>query len=1441
MGSREGWGQFRCSIQEGGELTMKIINVLKKLCPFWCCAIIAVFSAGTGYCFQVDLTIDERSGVGRSSTPVTVGVPFPRGMIFSDQDVQIAGQPAQFNALSTWPDGSVKWILCDFQGDVSANGNATYYLTDGTGNASGTPLSVSEDADSIVVVTGPLKFVVSKTDFNLFHRLWLDLNEDGSYTTDEQMISAHPHDGAIVTDDAEQQFHSSLDADVTVELEEVGPMRVAILAEGWHRDGSGQRKLDFTIRIHAYSDKSLVRVFHTFYNRQSTSVPDYIDVKDISLRSHINLQGAASYAFGGSGGTVHSGNLSGTESAYIYGYGTVTPGDLHYIIGGGSGGAGGKADGWADISDSRWGLTTGIRQFWQHHPKGIQVSADGDVWVRLLPRYYDSFPIDPGDSRTAADRIYCGAAKTHEVLYYFHAGNHTQASSEAVAQSFEDPLYAVAPPHWYTSSGAFGRILPQDLSYYKPEYQWLVQEWEDHIAGMFDVILLNRENSGWTGKNEYGMWNYGDSWQGQWSNMHYDAPYSLYRQFARTGDLKWFDLAADQCRHYRDVDIIYHVGDQTPGSLGEAGVGAARGRPNENHNLGIHDHGFTVLKGPGLILHYFLTGDRQSLYGGKMQADFVRNATLRYAQDLVLYDARFLGQALQAVLWYYQASGDQTYLDNGLYHLGDMDGSQKASAYTLAMKINEYQSVSPMYPDVWSIWQHKGCDCDDGFRCWKYGGVCIGSSWQSGNAWEALIHYYDITLDPTAREDILRGVHWMVNKSNLWTNDLGGYFLGYEPGHPEPGGVSLAGMHVGVLGFAFGETGNIDYLERAISALHVSVTYGSATTDPKLFAQKTRTAPLLFYYLSAEHGVQDTIPPNPPTGLYAADATEHSISLAWTPPGLASDGDGAYAYNVYRDGVPVGTPQAAQFLDAGLPEDTAFDYAVYSVDNAGNPSLTAATGSFSTLSDSDPPTISSANLYSPTTLGVVFSEPVEESSAEDILNYAIDNGIVVLGASLGGDLSTVTLTTGEHLEGVTYTLTVNGVRDRATIPNTIAPNSTASYQLSFELEVSNINRPTYVTAELVEGDQYYVDRNYTVVDIPGQYEGSLWIKTANDDKYDTSEEFLSFTVNQNVTVYVGFDLRAVSLPTWVTGDFTSTGDGIGVSDVEASPLGLWSRDFPAGDVVLGGNMASGASGAGSMYVVLLRGQGAVPDTADTVAPVISQVDADDISDTAATISWMTDEPSDSQVEYGLDTNYGMNSPLDSVLTLSHQVIISLPPPASKSFPSGHHPDDLRSGEKEAQRSGDSVSPTTGDKGDEEQIVYHYRVLSQDSFANLAISEDHTFTVVMTSEDTIAPQITNLEVSSVIDTSAQVSWETDEPTSAVLEYGLAEGEYQWSLEHTSLATTHQFLLIGLTPATTYHFRAGSSDQTGNWTVTADTTLVTRHPLPMQPGKPQHYDD
>jgi len=81
------------------------------------------------------------------------------------------------------------------------------------------------------------------------------------------------------------------------------------------------------------------------------------------------------------------------------------------------------------------------------------------------------------------------------------------------------------------------------------------------------------------------------------------------------------------------------------------------------------------------------------------------------------------------------------------------------------------------------------------------------------------------------------------------------------------------------------------------------------------------------------------------------------------------------------------------------------------------------------------------------------------------------------------------------------------------------------------------------------------------------------------------------------------------------------------------------------------------------------------------------VGTSNITDTSADISWITDEPADTQVEYGTTTAYGLMTPLDTATTTAHS----------------------------ASLSGLTASTT-----------YHYIVKSKDESGNLATSTDHMF-------------------------------------------------------------------------------------------------------------------
>src|SRR6266511_764402 len=113
-------------------------------------------------------------------------------------------------------------------------------------------------------------------------------------------------------------------------------------------------------------------------------------------------------------------------------------------------------------------------------------------------------------------------------------------------------------------------------------------------------------------------------------------------------------------------------------------------------------------------------------------------------------------------------------------------------------------------------------------------------------------------------------------------------------------------------------------------------------------------------------------------------------------------------------------------------------------------STNSNTAVLTVVADGTPPSISSVvNLGDNTAVTVLYSEPVEAASGTDRLNYSINNGVNVGGATFAGDTRSVVLNTSPLIAGTAYTLTVNNVRDRAATPNTIAINSQKTFTLDF--------------------------------------------------------------------------------------------------------------------------------------------------------------------------------------------------------------------------------------------------------------------------------------------------------------------------------------------------------------------------------------------------------
>ena len=154
----------------------------------------------------------------------------------------------------------------------------------------------------------------------------------------------------------------------------------------------------------------------------------------------------------------------------------------------------------------------------------------------------------------------------------------------------------------------------------------------------------------------------------------------------------------------------------------------------------------------------------------------------------------------------------------------------------------------------------------------------------------------------------------------------------------------------------------------------------------------------------------------------------------------------------------------------------------------------------------------------------------------------------------------------------------------AGLDQTVNAGDTISDDLA-DIAVSNVIVSSGKDYEVVQtglqiGARVYIDRTYTFVNFPDSLAAATYIKTANNDKRSLGDNFLSFDVNRDVTVYVAHDIRITGTPSWLL-NFTDTGNELATSD---TTFRIFSREFTAGTITLGGNEGGNKS---SMYIVIV--------------------------------------------------------------------------------------------------------------------------------------------------------------------------------------------------------------------------------------------------------------
>ena len=288
---------------------------------------------------------------------------------------------------------------------------------------------------------------------------------------------------------------------------------------------------------------------------------------------------------------------------------------------------------------------------------------------------------------------------------------------------------------------------------------------------------------------------------------------------------------------------------------------------------------------------------------------------------------------------------------------------------------------------------------------------------------------------------------------------------------------------------------------------------------------------------------------------------------------------------------------------------------------------------------------------------------------------------------------------------------------------------------------------------------------------------------------------------------------------------------------------------------------------------------------DTTPPTIENVASSNITYDSATITWDTDEVSDSVVNYGTSPALG-STESDVIKVISHSITLTglsasttyyyevkstdcagnatvdnnngsyytftttgpdTTPPVIENVVSSNITYDSATITWDTDEVSDSVvnygtSPALGSTESDATMVtshsitltelststtYYYEVQSTDSSSNTAVDDNNGsyYTFTTAAPDTTPPVIENVDSSSITTNSATITWDTDEIADSLVKYGTSPGSYTDNKYDSAYVTSHSIELTDLTENTTYYYVVKSTDPSNNSSESSEYSFTT----------------
>ena len=625
---------------------------------------------------EIKLILTETGEIGDArNVPISTGVPLPDGLLDSVENVQLFENgkqvPVQASVRSKWSkNGSIKWMGLDFLANYN-QGCASNYVVKIGGKSEGVfsnPVKINESDQTIEVENGILKINISKKSFHLFNQVFVDRNRDSRFDETELFMQASAQDGPYWVAENGKIFRMCFDREAKVYVEEKGPLKTSIRADGWAVSEDGEKAGKFVIRLIVYSGQSEVQVNSTFIVTWDT-MQQGMRIRDLGIKSSYKNIGATPVTI------PHEWWKNGFEipqdsslffladrwnSFYIkdsrdekviqsyfgtFGYAESIYGKNYFN--------------WFGIMGENFGIGIVQRHLFQLFPKEIEVSRDSIIWhawpshsteniksgldiadyvnlrwlhqgklldFQIPEEYFDAMKkfkeLTPdhkwrwgGEKRKGYGT---GVAITGELLYVFDIDSKEKKqfsmNMNARARIFEHYVHAIADPEWVRKT----EVLESVVSGISPEYKQI----EEGLSTMFDrvvsIISDNKEYGQFIWPDAHSYYTPGGSppaLHRAKTGYHHGSNLAVLYLYLRSGEWKYWNFYESFSRHLLDhVSVNYDPWNPDSDTAPVFHWPGAVYHCDGYVPWGSYDELWGHMGAQySYLIHYYLTGDTRSL------------------------------------------------------------------------------------------------------------------------------------------------------------------------------------------------------------------------------------------------------------------------------------------------------------------------------------------------------------------------------------------------------------------------------------------------------------------------------------------------------------------------------------------------------------------------------------------------------------------------------------------------------------------------------------------------------------------------------------------------------------------------------------------------------------------------------------------------------------